>query len=126
MKEFAQQFLDTVGVTLAAALASLFGAIAGLAFAKGVTPVQAIVIVLTGVGTGSFGSAGLVSYWQLSPGIAGGLAFILAVVAMPLLGLAFGVVTRWRGKADTLADRAADKVLGPETDPAKPRHPEAP
>lgn len=124
VKEFAQQFLDAVGVTLAAALASVFGAVAGLAFAKGVTPRQAIVIVLTGIGTGSFGSAGLISYWQLSPGVAGGLAFILAVVAMPLLGLAFGVVTRWRGQSDNIADRAADKVLG--ADPAKPRHPEAP
>lgn len=124
MKEFAQQFLDAVGVTLAAAIASLFGAFAGLAFAKDVTPRQAVVIVLAGVGTGSFGSAGIIAYWQLSPGIAGAAAFVLAVLAMPLLGMAFGVVSRWRGRADNLADRAADKVLG--TDPEKPRHPEAP
>jgi hypothetical protein len=124
MKEFAQEFLAVVGVTLAAALASLFGAMAGLAFAKGVTPRQAIVIVLAGVGTGSFGSAGIVAYWQLSPATAGAVAFILAVLAMPLLGLAFGIVSRWRGKADNLADRIADKGLG--TDPEKPRHPEAP
>ncbi len=124
MREFAQQFLDAVGVTLAAALASVFGAIAGLAFAKDVTPKQAVVIVLTGIGTGSFGSAGLVAYWQLSPAVAGGLAFILAVVAMPLLGLAFGIVSRWRGNADNLADRAADKALG--RDETNPRHPEAP
>lgn len=124
MKEFAQEFVATVGVTLAAAMASLFGAMAGLAFAKDVTPRQAIVIVLAGVGTGSFGSAGIVTYWQLSPGMAGAVAFFLAVLAMPLLGLAFGVVSRWRGKADNLADRAADKVLG--SDPTKPRHPEGP
>lgn len=124
MKDFAQQFLDAVGVTLAAALASLFGAVAGLAFAKNITARQAVVVVLTGIGTGSFGSAGLISYWQLAPGVAGGLAFLLAVVAMPLLGLAFGIVSRWRGQSDNLADRAADKVLG--ADPAKPRHPEAP
>lgn len=114
MKEFAQQFLDTVGVTLAAAFASLFGAVAGLAFAKDVTPKQAIVIVLAGVGTGSFGSAGIVAYWQLSPATAGAIAFFLAVVAMPLLGLGFGIVSRWRSKSDNLADRAADKVLGPK------------
>lgn len=123
MKDFAQQFLDAVGVTLAAALASLFGAVAGLAFAKGVTPGQAVVIVLTGVGTGSFGSAGLISYWQLSPGVAAGLAFILAVVAMPLLGLAFAVVTRWRGKADNIADRAVDKVLPPGPNQPPPPNP---
>lgn len=122
MKEFAQQFLDTVGVTLAAAIASLFGAFAGLAFAKDVTPRQAIVIVLTGVGTGSFGSAGIIAYWQLSPGLAGAAAFALAVLAMPLLGLAFGVVARWRIKADDLADRAADKVL-PGDHPPKPPDP---
>lgn len=124
MKEFAQMFLDAVGVTLAAAIASLFGAFAGLAFAKDVSPRQAVVIVLTGIGTGSFGSAGIIAYWQLSPGIAGAAAFALAVLAMPLLGMAFGVVSRWRTRSDSLADRAADKVLGP--DQQQPRHPEAP
>jgi len=124
MKEFAQQFLDTVGVTLAAAFASLFGAVAGLAFAKDVTPRQAIVIVLAGVGTGSFGSAGIVAYWNLSPPTAGAIAFILGVLAMPILGLAFGVVSRWRSKSDSLADRIADKGLG--SDPEKPRNPEGP
>lgn len=124
MKEFANEFLATVGVTLAAALASLFGAVAGLAFAKDVTPRQAIVIVPAGVGTGSFGSAGIVAYWQLSPATAGAIAFFLAVVAMPLLGLGFGIVSRWRGRSDNIADRVADKALG--SDPEKPRHPEAP
>ena len=124
MKEFAQQFLDTVGVTLAAAFASLFGAVAGLAFAKDVTPRQAIVIVLAGVGTGSFGSAGIVDHWNLSPPTAGAISFTLGVLAMPILGLAFGIVSRWRGRADNLADRAADKVLGAEAE--KPKPPGAP
>jgi len=116
-KSFAQQFLDIVGVTLAAAIASLFGAIAGLAFAKNVSPRQATVIVLTGVGTGSFGSAGLIAYFQLPPGIAGAAAFLLAVVAMPLLGLAFGLVSRLRDKAPAIADRGVDKVLPPPPSP---------
>ena len=112
MKEFAQQFLDLVGVTLAAAIASLFGAVAGLAFAKDVTPRQAVVIVLTGVGTGSFGSAGLIAYFQLPPGIAGAAAFGLAVIAMPLLGLAFALFARWRDRAPHIADKAAERVIG--------------
>lgn len=116
-KGFAQQFLDIVGVTLAAAIASLFGAIAGLAFANTVSPRQAIIVVLTGVGTGSFGSAGLVAYFQLPPGIAGAAAFFLAVVAMPLLGLVFGLVFRLRDKAPSIADRGVDKVLPPPPSP---------
>lgn len=123
-KGFVQDFFNVVGVTLAAAIASVFGAVAGLAFAKNVTPRQEIIIVLAGVGTGSFGSAGIVSYWQLSTPTAGAIAFGLGVVAMPLLGLAFGLVSRWRDKAPELADRGADKVLG--KDENNPRHPEAP
>ncbi len=127
-KTFAQWFLDNVGVTLAVAIASMLGAVGGLAFAKGLTPLQALVIVVLGVGFGSFGSQAAVAYLNLTPVSAGFVALLGGVLAMPILGLLFGVFARLRDRSGDVADRGIDRVLpgAPPAAPPAPKPPETP
>lgn len=113
MKEFAQQFLDVVGVTLAAAVAALVGAIGGLALADDrPSPRQSVWIVFLGLGVGAFGSRlleGVLPGWG-----ANALAFFLALCGMPIAGFMFAVANHFRRRAASIADRGVDKILGPD------------
>jgi hypothetical protein len=109
-------FFELFGLKLSMVVAALIGAVASLAFAKSLSTAQALTIVFCGLGFGTFGSGALVGYLQWHPTVAGGIAFVLSVLAMPILGLAFGFVSRLRDRSAHLADRAADKALGPEAE----------
>ena len=112
-KSLLEQFYEVIGFTLTASLAALFGSVAALAFIK-VTLRQAIFVVFAGLGLGSYGGAALVAYFQLPPVAAGLLSFLLAALAMPILGFLFAVASRLNKRADRVADAAIDKVAGPE------------
>jgi len=107
----AQQFFDAVGVPLVAVIASVLGAVGGLAFADKVTPRMAAIIVAMGVGFGSFGSQAAVAYLTLNPLVAGFIGFLGGILSMPILGLVFGVFARWRDKSSDIADRAVNRAL---------------
>lgn len=111
-KSILSQALEQIGVTLSAAIAAIFGAIASLAFAKNLTPRQAIMIVFAGIGTGSFGGGAIVAYLKWPPVVGGFCAFLLGVLAMPLLGAAFKVAERIRNRAGLIGDKIVDKIDG--------------
>lgn len=125
MKEFAAEFEKLVGFTLATALAAFIGAAGSLAFADKPTPRQSIWIVVCGVGTGAFGSR-ILEWWPgFMPIAASGAAFFLAICAMPILGLIFGIANRLKNKADRIADGGIDRLVGPAPPPIE-KPPEAP
>ena len=121
-KSLLQQFYDVLGFTLTASLAALFGSVAALAFIKGITLRQAIFVVFAGLGLGSYGGAALVAYFQLPSVAAGLISFLLAALAMPILGFLFAVASRLNKRADRVADAAIERVAGPQT-PDKPEEP---
>ena len=124
VRDWAQQFYELAGFTFGAAVLAIVGAFGSLAFAVKPTRGQSIFIVFCGIGTGSAGSSVLTGYFKVAPVVGAGAAFFLAICAMPLLGLMFGVVESLRHRKDKIADKIVDRIPG--GDPAKPRHPEAP
>ncbi len=113
MKEFAQQFLELLGVSLAALCATVCGVAGGHAFVREVTPRQRVAVSLSGIGLGCYGSAAAASWFKLDTAFAAGTGFALGFLSFPLLAFAFGFVNRLARRSDSIADRAADKVLGP-------------
>lgn len=124
MKDLAKEFYELAGFTLGAAGLAIVGGFGSLFFAVKPTRGQSVFIVFCGIGTGCAGSSVLSGYWKVDPTIAAGAAFFLAICAMPILGLMFGVIESLRKrKTDVIADKIVERIPG---DPEKPRHPEAP
>lgn len=123
MKEFAQQFLDVVGVSLAAAIAAMVGAFGALALPDArPSPRQSVWIVFLGVGTGAFGSR-LLEWAGLSGFAANAAAFFLALGGMPIAAFVFMVANRLRQRAEGITDRGIDRFLPPGPPPDPPKQP---
>ncbi len=124
VKDLAKEFYELAGFTLGAAGLAIIGAFGSLFFAVKPTRGQSVFIVFCGLGTGCAGSSVLSGYWKVDPAIAAGAAFFLAICAMPILGLMFGVIESLRKrKTDAIADKLVDQIPG---EAEKPKPPGAP
>lgn len=116
-KSTLKDILELLGVTASSVLASFMGGIVGLAFLRGLTPVQVVVTIVSGLGLGSYGGAALVAYLNLPAPTAGVLSFLGGVLAMPLLGMAFAVISRIRNKPEALLPMLKDTSEKPPEEP---------